>query len=124
MMKAGLFRKVNYQNGQVVFADLSENYNYQFKQRIRCDDQSWSNFSPTVTVKTECYKPRNNELSFNLRQMDSRIQIVCAKPATLFEFKYRKKPNGQWETSSEINRSEFTIPDGINPEIPMKYNVK
>lgn len=109
------FRKVNYQNGQVVFADLSENYNYQFKQRIRCDDQSWSNFSPTVTVKTECYKPRNNELSFNLRQMDSRIQIVCAKPATLFEFKYRKKPNGQWETSSEINRSEFTIPDGINP---------
>jgi hypothetical protein len=109
------FRKVNFQNGRIVFADLAENYTYQFKQRIRCDDQSWSNFSSTVNVQTECYKPRNNEISFNLRQMDSRIQIVCAKPASMFEFKYRKKPNGLWESSGEIARSEFTIPDAINP---------
>lgn len=98
------FRKVNFQNGKVVFSDLAENYPYQYKQRIRCDNQSWSNFSNTAETISECNKPRNNEISFNLKQMDSRLEVTCAKPATLFEFKYKRKGNSLWYSSNEISR--------------------
>lgn len=109
------FRKVNFQNGKVVFSDLAENYPYQYKQRIRCDNQSWSNFSNTAETISECNKPRNNEISFNLKQMDSRLEVTCAKPATLFEFKYKRKGNSLWYSSNEISRSNFTIPDVLSP---------